>query len=160
MVTAVHDEGEETIMNQALMRARTGMGFGPDLLPSPDDPAYWNDPYQDYPRRPTYTTQPTFPSSSPGVIAPQIPTLVALGLRTISNIFAPPQVSVAQAGAQNAALYAQQYGQRYPLTTVPQTSSTIGADSGGLTIFGSRIGWVPILIVAGILFFPGFSRRK
>jgi hypothetical protein len=154
-------------MNQALMRARTGMGFGPDLLPSPDDPAYWNDPYQDYPRRPTYTTQPTFPSSSPGVIAPQIPTLVALGLRTISNIFAPPATSIAQAqAARPQVIYAgsgrtDQYG-----NVIPTTGGGIGfgVDSQGIRLSdGSHIGWFPIIGVIGVFFLlqsPGFSRRS
>jgi hypothetical protein len=100
------------------------------------------------------TSQPVY---SPFEIA--LPSLISQGIKTVHDVWTPVPVGVAQAGAQNAALYAQQYA-RYPSTVPARTTETIGADSGGITLFGSRIGWVPILLVAGVLFFPGFQRRR
>jgi hypothetical protein len=109
----------------------------------------------------------TSPSATPAWIA-----LLAGAEKTISNIFAPPATSIAQAG-QNAA-YSQT--NRYPIynasgqvvgySSYPQTQGTVqpGASvgTGGLNLFGSQIGWGTIALVGGLILLiqmPGFTRR-
>lgn len=97
-------------------------------------------------------------------------------LKDVSSIFAPAPVSIAQAGAQNAALYRSQYptapyssypaGSINPATGQPYTSSTgigIGIDANGIRLSdGSHISWIligGIVLAIALVQSKGFQRR-
>lgn len=115
--------------------------YFPDVVLGPDWGVYTPPIVNDYPQPPIGPRQ---AGPWPQLIAADI----AAGLKTISIIFAPAAATAAQAQYGQQPQYIYQPG-AYPGTgATPRSTTGAGFDSTGLNLFGSKIGWWPIAIVA------------
>ena len=154
------------------MRRRAGMGgLGDGYYDfDPSGELIW---YEDPAAAPNYgpgnvvgqypSSTPVYnPTNQPGIWTQAGPSLVAGIIKQVGDILKPSEVSIAQARYGQPTYQGQQQplsNEQLAVLLRQQQSGASGGVGAQAEQFVTKY-WIVLLIGAGILFFPGFSRRK